>query len=620
MSPEPEVSPDAAARSRFEEGIGRRTGGDAFDRAIRAPVSLRAHAGRGQVTLDWDAMDGAVGYLVHRAAAAEGPFEPVDHGGNDVLAVPHPPYVDTSGEPNRTYWYAVAALVEASRMGPLSDPISATSAPHGDGRVRVGVDAEQVLGILDRPWRPMIGSEHLSLMLCEDEVGGRPIGAELTQALRLVHDELGVHTVRAHAILCDDLGVYREIDGQPVHDFSGVDRVYDALLETGLRPVVELSYMPRDLARDPSATVFAYEAIISPPRDWDRWADLVRGLTAHLVGRYGLEEVRDRWSFEVWNEANLDVFWSGTAEEYLRLYDVTAAAVRAVDDRLVVGGPSSAAAQWVELLLEHTSGTGAPVDFVSTHTYGSPPLDLRPILVRQGRADAKIWWTEWGPGAQHFHLVGDSVFAATFLLDGMASSMGRLDALAHWVASDHFEELGRPQRLSHGGFGLLTVGNLRKPRWWAMALLNRLGDERLAVAVDGDGGGGLVSALAARRDGGEIGVLVWNSSLDQSRMPFEKLLDRDVIISLSGLPRSSATVRHWRIDEEHSNVFASWRRLSGSEQDWPSGEPEWARLRAADRLDELDAERLVDVVSDGRIELQFVLPHPGISFISITPV
>ena len=153
-------------------------------------------------------------------------------------------------------------------------------------------------------------------------------------------------------------------------------------------------------------TVFAYDGIISPPRDWDRWADLVTALTAHLVDRYGLDEVRDRWSFEVWNEANLDVFWSGTEEEYLRLYDVTVAAVRKVDERLVVGGPSSAAAQWVESLLVHAEESGAPVDFLSTHTYGSPPLDLRPILARHGREDAKIWWTEWGPGSQHFHLVG----------------------------------------------------------------------------------------------------------------------------------------------------------------------------------------------------------------------
>ncbi len=111
--------------------------------------------------------------------------------------------------------------------------------------------------------------------------------------------------------------------GEPVHDFSNVDRVYDHILDIGLRPVVEISFMPHDLASDPTTTVFEYGAIVSPPKDWDRWADLVTAFTQHLVDRYGLEEVRDRWSFEVWNEANLEVFWSGTKEEYWKLYDVT---------------------------------------------------------------------------------------------------------------------------------------------------------------------------------------------------------------------------------------------------------------------------------------------------------
>jgi xylan 1,4-beta-xylosidase len=607
---------EPSARADFEGRIGRRTGGGAHDAALPPPPGLRAARGRGHVTLDWDPVPGAVGYLVHRAPAPDGPFEPIDHGGNDVLAVPHPPYVDTSAERDREHWYAVAALPEVERTGALSEPVSAVAASGGDAAVEVRVDAADVVGELPRPWRPMIGSEHLSLMLSEDEVGGRPIGPELTEALRRMHDDLGVETVRAHAILCDDLGVYREVDGEPVHDFSGVDRVYDALLATGLRPVVELSYMPRDLASDPSRTVFAYEAIISPPRDWDRWADLVTALTVHLVDRYGLEEVRDRWGFEVWNEANLDVFWSGTKEEYLRLYDVTVAAVRKVDERLVVGGPSSAAAQWVEGLLEHATDTGAPVDFVSTHTYGSPPLDLRPILDRYDRSDVRIWWTEWGPGSKHFHLVGDSVFSATFLLDGMASSMGRLDALSHWVASDHFEELGRPQRLGHGGFGLLTVGNLRKPRWWALALLDRLGDEQVAAAASGDGGGGLVSALAARRGDGELGVLVWNSSLDQSRIPADPLLARDVTVRVDGLAAGSVSVTHWRVDEEHSNVFAAWRDLGGAERDWPRDD-EWDLLRESDRLDEAEPARTVEVGPDGRLELTFRLPQPGISYLAL---
>jgi xylan 1,4-beta-xylosidase len=256
------------------------------------------------------------------------------------------------------------------------------------------------------------------------------------------------------------------------------------------------------------------------------------------------------------------------------------------------------------------------VDFVSTHTYGSPPLDLRPILARHDREDARIWWTEWGPGSQHFHLVGDSVFAATFLLDGMASAMGRLDALSHWVASDHFEELGRPEKLGHGGFGLLTVGNLRKPRWWALALMNRLGDSRLGVAAEGDGADGLVSTVAARSDDGEIGVLVWNSSLDQSRIPFDALLARDVTVTLADLPAGPATIRHWRVDEEYSNVFAAWRDLGGAERDWPEGEEEWERLREADHLVELEP-RTVDVGDDGLLSVSFPLPQPGISFLSV---
>ena len=134
------------------------------------------------------------------------------------------------------------------------------------------MDLGTVVRELPRPWRPMIGSEHLSLLLSDETVGGQSISADLTSALRAAHDELGVATVRAHAILCDDLGVYREVDGEPVHDFTGVDATYDALLALGLRPVVELSYMPRDLASDPDVTVFDYGAIVSPPKDWDRWA------------------------------------------------------------------------------------------------------------------------------------------------------------------------------------------------------------------------------------------------------------------------------------------------------------------------------------------------------------
>jgi xylan 1,4-beta-xylosidase len=607
-----------AARADWVERIGdRRAAVPLAAVALEAPTGLRADGGRAQVTLDWDPVDGAAGYLVYRAPSPDGPFAVVDFGSNDVLAVPHPPFTDSTGDDGAERWYCVAAVADIATVGPRSEAVAARPDVDSPATVAVGVDASSVTGRISRPWRPMIGSEHLSHLLCTDTSGGRPIGRELGEALRICRDELGVETVRAHAILGDDLGTYREVDGRPVHDFAGIDRVYDHLLDLGLRPVVELSYMPNDLAADPSKTVFAYGAIVSPPKDWDRWGDLVSALTEHLVERYGGDEVRQRWSFEVWNEPNLEAFWSGTPEEYLRLYDVSVRAVRAVDDRLVVGGPATAAVGWVDQWLGHLDVSGAPADFVSTHTYGAPPLDLRPILERRGRGVARIWWTEWGATPTHFNRVGDEAFAAAFLLRGMRSAAGRIDALSHWVASDHFEELGRPSSLLHGGFGLLFVGNLRKPRFRALQLLERLGDHELAIDLDGDGSGGMVEGWAARDDAGRIGIVVWNGTLDQSRAAGHAPLDRRVELTVDGLDAAAYDVHHWRVDAEHSNVAATWRRMGG-DADWPD-DAQWRALAAIDRLDELAPSRRVEPVGGTHIDA-FDLPMPGISMIELVPV
>ncbi|MEU2614245.1 xylan 1,4-beta-xylosidase [Micromonospora sp. NPDC007271] len=576
------------------------------------PAGLRAEPGVGHVRLSWSPVDGAVGYLVHRAPAAGGSgFAPVDHLGGDVLAVPDPWYVDTTGDPGRAYAYAVAAVPEVTVTGPLSAPVTATALPAAGEppTVHLRVDAAAAGVPLHRPWQPMIGSERLSQLLCRDRSGGREIGTELLAALRRVRDEIGVATVRAHSILHDDLGVYREVDGEPVHDFSRVDETYDLLLSTGLRPVVEIGFMPRDLARDPERTVFEYRGIISPPKDWERWGDLVRALVRHLLDRYGDEVLG--WDFEVWNEANLEVFWSGTRAEWMRLYDVTAQAVKDVDPRIPVGGPSSAAAGWVDALLEHAAVSGAPVDFVSTHTYGSPPLDLRPTLRRFGRPDARILWTEWGVTPTHFHPVNDGTFAATFLLTGMRSAAGRVDALSYWVASDHFEELGRPPRLLHGGFGLITVGGIAKPRYHALWLLSRLGDTELPVRASGDGADGLVQTWASRRDDGSLAVLVWASTLDQSKRDGDPALARRVVLTLDGV--AGRPVRITRLDREHGDVTTVAARLGVGE--WPD-EEQWAALRTADIL---PAEPVDAVDRDGGTLVELELPQPGAVLVEVGP-
>lgn len=576
------------------------------------PSGLTATSGTALVHLDWQPVDGALGYLVHRATSADGPFTPLDHLGGDVLAVPHPPYADTMVEPGETYHYKVATWSD-SGAGALSDAVAAAPGD-GTGEVTVAVDATATPEPLPDVWRRMIGAEHFSLLICDKPgPGGSDVAAEYAEALRIMKDELGVRTVRAHGTFLPETVT---VDPDGGFDFAGLDEVYDRLLATGLKPVVELSFMPRELTADPGYTVFEYHAQVSVPREWERWGDLVRSLTAHLRERYGADEVAT-WEFEVWNEANLEVFWNGTQDDYHRLYEIAVREIKAIDERIRVGGPSSAAAGWVGALLEHCRAHDVPVDFVSTHTYGNAPLDMRPLTrsfaQTTGRAEPEILWTEWGVTPTHFHRVSDSVFAAPFVLHGMKSALTSTDCLAYWVCSDQFEELGWPPRLLHGGFGLLTVGNLRKPRFWALYLLSRLAGGRIPATCTGDGGGSLVEALATRTED-SVDVLVWNGTLDQSKIDGADALARHVTVTVSGLAPGTYAVESARVDEEHANIGRVWRDLSG--RDWPA-EDEWVTLRSTDTLP-IEYLAKVAVGDDGVASVAVELPMPGIRSLRLT--
>ncbi len=576
------------------------------------PEKVTATAGTGLVHLDWQPVPGALGYLVHRATDGDGDFEPLDHQGGDVLAVPHPPYADTMAEPGTTYHYKIATWSD-SGAGDLSNAVSAAPAD-GSRQVTVAVDAAATPTELPDVWRRMIGAEHFSLLVWDKEgPGGSDVAVEYAAALGIMRDEIGVRTVRAHGTFLPETVTVR---ANGTFDFAGLDEVYDHFLASGLKPVVELSFMPVELAKDPDYRVFEYGAQVSVPREWDRWGDLVRAVTVHLRERYGADEVAT-WEFEVWNEANLEVFWNGTQDDYHRLYEVAARAVKDVDPRIRVGGPSSAAAGWVGALLEHCRAHDVPIDFVSTHTYGNAPLDMRPLTrsfaEATGKPEPEILWTEWGVTPTHFHRVNDTVFAAPFVLRGMKSALASTDCLAYWVCSDQFEELGWAPRLLHGGFGLLTVGNLRKPRFWALYLLSRLAGGRVPAECTGDGGTSLVEALATR-DGSTVDVLVWNGTLDQSKIDGAPALDRTVTVSVSGLTSGTYTVASARVDETHANIARVWSDLGGG--DWPD-ESQWSALRAAD---DLAIEYLAEVAvgDNGVASIAFELPMPGIRSLRLT--
>ena len=227
--------------------------------------------------------------------------------------------------------------------------------------------------------------------------------------------------------------------------------------------------MPRDLASDPDRTVFDYRGIISPPRDLGR-AGATSSRRSSAISSIATAATRSpRWLFEVWNEPNLQVFWTGTEGDYFDLYDASARAVKAVDPAFEVGGPSTSAAG---LGRRPAGARPKPRSSRSTSCPPTPTGLRRSICARSWPGPAGRTCRSGGPNGasarRHGAPVNDSVWGAPLVARGMRSAAGRLHALAYWVASDHFVELGAPQRLFHGGFGLLTVGNLRKPRFWAI--------------------------------------------------------------------------------------------------------------------------------------------------------
>jgi xylan 1,4-beta-xylosidase len=604
---------DSDARSDWESRIYRRqTNTDDADPALALPAStsISASAASGHVRLDWEAVDGAAGYLIERSDGAATPAI-LRHGGSDVAAVVTSPFADTSVCDDVDYTYRIGAVAGADLpVWNWSSPAVGRTTAQPATPVEVVVDADTVLTALERVWT-MIGTERLTQLQFGDDAHGNDIGVEFAEALRMAHDDLGVTRARAHAILHDDNQVVtRSSTGDLVLDFSVVDALYDQIVALGITPVVELSFMPAVLARDSEQTVFGYRGIISPPREWSEWREVVAGLARHLVDRYGIDQVA-KWGFEVWNEPNLEVFWTGTRDDYLRLYDESAAAVKSVDHRLTVGGPSTAAGEWIETLAAHAAESGTPLDFVTSHTYGNFPLDSQAVLDRCGFADAPVWWTEWGVGSVHFGPIHDGAFGAPFVLSGMKSVQGRVAALAYWVISDHFEELGRPPRLFHNGFGLLTVGNLRKPRYWALHLAAHQGDHVLASQVSGDGADVLVQSWATRHDDGSVDVLLWNGTINADLMAGTPVLDRHVKLTLTGLDPTLDRVDLALIDSSHSNIASR----CPADVEWPDAAL-WTELRANDHLYEHHLGNITPVNGTASVDLELLMP--GVARIRLT--
>ncbi|HEY9840856.1 MAG TPA: hypothetical protein V6D23_10400 [Candidatus Obscuribacterales bacterium] len=395
--------------------------------------------------------------------------------------------------------------------------------------------------------------------------------------------------VRPHAIFHDEIGLYDEdAQGQPVYNFSYVDQIYDGLLANGVRPFVELSFMPRKLALRPTEHAFWYKQITAPPKDWDKWEALIEAFGRHLVARYGEAEVA-QWYFEVWNEPNID-FWSGEPKQatYYELYGRAAKALRRASPMLRVGGPATAQAAWVDSFIQYCVEHKLPVDFVSTHVYandsaqdvfGTQEVIPRKTMVarsvqkvydqvkRSPRPDLPIIWSEYNASYKNEVEVTDSPFMGPWLANNISLCDGKADIMSYWTFSDVFEEFGVVKKPFYGGFGLIAAGNIPKASFNAFSLLHKLGTRRIPVNAD--------NLLVTRRDDGALVIAAWNyAEPEAAGTPMHLRLQ------LSGLKGLHKVLIH-QLDKDHGSALSTWEKLG--RPDFPSREQQ-AQLRAAASL------------------------------------
>lgn len=446
-----------------------------------------------------------------------------------------------------------------------------------DKNWKISFNLKRTAGSFPKYWARCFGSEH----------GGYWLRKDLTDHHRMGRAAFHNEFVRFHGILSEPVGIAgRGRDGKVRYSWFNLERVYDTILDMGMRPFVEYSFMPQALASG-DQTIFYWRGNVTMPKHIREWEDLIEAVTRRLYRRYGAAELK-RWYFEIWNEPNLDKwFFAGTQDDYFRLYDHAAAAVKRVDRHLKVGGPATACAEWVEEFIEHCR-KAAPADFVSYHLYPTDPFfmsDQGMKLNWMGEAffrnaikrnheitrayrdmDLEIHMTEWNASSNSRDPIHDGPEAAAFAVKAIQEVAGYVDTFSWWTLTDIFEESGLPPSAFHGGFGLLTVDGLRKPAYHAFKCLQDLGTELLAKPVStSDHSAG---CIPTRGWDGSGRLLFWGFHFPRSPKPPA----RNVTVTLAGIPRHRrrATVDHYLIDASHSCIRREWQKLGSPDSLTPA--------------------------------------------------
>jgi len=542
---------------------------------------------------------------------------------------------------------AIGALLAAA-------PVAGAQSPAGSFPVTIRVDAAAPSGELVPIWRFFGADEPNYATMKDGRKLLRELGALAPGAVRFRAHNLLTSGDGTPALKWGSTNAYTEdAAGRPVYDWSALDRIFETYLARGVRPYVEIGFMPQALSRQPEPYQHewrpglpygeVYTGWAHPPRDYDKWEELVYQWVRHCVERWGSDEVGE-WYWETWNEANIG-YWQGSFEEFLELHDRSVAAVRRALPEARVGGPDMAGSdpEYLRAFLEHCLSRGTPLDFVAFHAKGRPTtvdghvrmgiaaqlatidqgfatiasfpeLKHTPIVI--GESDPEGCAACQGPQLAYRNgTMYSSYTAASFARKhDLAAKHGvNLQGALTWA----FEFEDQPY---FAGFRALSSNGIPLPVLNVFRMFSKMGGQRLAaessaavplatLLATGVRGEPDVAALASGEEG-RLAVLVWHYHDDDVPGP-----EASVELDLAGLPAAATRVEiaHYRIDEDHSNAYAAWRRMGSP---IAPDRKQYEALEAASNLAELGPRETRSVEGDV-LTLRFELPRQAVSLVTL---
>ena len=499
------------------------------------------------------------------------------------------------------------------------------------------VDGKQKLGTIPHFWSKCVGSGTMEYCLKPAWQQAAKIGAE----------EAGFEYVRGHGILIhlnneDNINSlsWNGTGSTPTYNWSKIDQIYQAVLDCGLKPIVELSFMPKPLQSNTAA---------SKPKDWTVWEDYIYELVKHLEEHFGVEEVRS-WYFEVWNEYDYEGFWKDTPQDYYELYKRAAAGVKRADEQLPVGGPASTNPWPINDFLAYCTSNNVPVDFVSNHLYGGPGGDTAyAVNIRNDNRDRSTHIKNSGKKLLSFNTEFNSTYSGQggyeaaancvsmdshknapfvakvvkLIIDDFTSGLYPLpDVLSYWAISDCFDEYwgnnGNSYIEASNGlpfgqvFGLINYQGVRKATFNAYRLMHMMGTTGLKFTGGTGEQDGVDGFALLNEDSTQVAVMVYNYYFNLSNTGSADNVTLETTLPFA--PNQGITMRHYRIDETHSNPYGVWVRLGKKTS--PST-AEWDSIKAHEKLEELEPESVVQF--DGSpVTKTFSMPRWSVSMLTFT--